>query len=201
MRTINSEEIYTGKGKTIIDLFIEDELKGFKEPTRRGLKKGEKVGFPRTKMVATIYTGISDLKQKEIADIVGTTHAQIRLWNTEREFKSVAVQMRKKFEDFFDSNMIKRGITPIFVGLNLHPDIERFLLKKTFSFVLKKMKNDKDRLKAHILYSSQQATLNLVGEIFTKLLSWNDYDIKAHVHGILAVLLEVKRYQNIIDAL
>jgi hypothetical protein len=74
----------------IIEEFLHYEMNNYKEPTRRGTPKGEKVGFSSKKHFACILVGITNYKLKYIAKKSDVSYGMLRKWNTDPNFTDEA---------------------------------------------------------------------------------------------------------------
>ncbi len=76
--------------KTLLQDFIRKRYKAYTSPKRKGTKKGEAIGFSRSKYHATLYF-LFDTKRPEnkliyLAKLVGESHNLIRKWHIEESF-------------------------------------------------------------------------------------------------------------------
>lgn len=85
--------------------FMDRELTGFVEPQRKGITRGEKIGFSRKKTIAAILRGVTTFNLRHIGDAIETTASYIRYWNTESAFKNEAGEMRKKFKAYLQAQI------------------------------------------------------------------------------------------------
>ena len=69
------------------------------EPTRKGTPKGYKIGFTRTKEMASILVGVTNLKIKKIAESCEVSYGLLRKWKTEDDFKSRSKEHCQKFAE------------------------------------------------------------------------------------------------------
>ncbi len=79
--------------------FILYQLHNYREPTRAGTPKGDKIGFSRDKYYASILCGITNFNLQKIAEISNTSHGVIRKWRTEKDFKAACDQHCSDFVD------------------------------------------------------------------------------------------------------
>jgi len=85
---MNMEYIYTGTKKsepTLLEKFLNEKLKNYMEPQRKGTPKGEPIGFSKQKYQATLLL-MADMKQKDIAELIGVSYGLLRRWRTEKKF-------------------------------------------------------------------------------------------------------------------
>jgi hypothetical protein len=73
-----------------IEEFLRYEMHTYKEPTRRGTPKGEKVGFSSKKHFACTLVGITNFKLKDLAKKSDVSYGMIRKWNTDPNFTDEA---------------------------------------------------------------------------------------------------------------
>ena len=93
--------------------FIAEKSVVYEEPERKGTPRGEKIGFPKKKYLASLFVGISNFKAKDLAEGLqkhGLTHGLIRKWKTEDDFKkdgkwqaSIGIRGRHVYLGFFDT--------------------------------------------------------------------------------------------------
>ena len=62
--------------------YIDDELKTVQEPQRKGIPKGEKIGFSKRRVTAAILRGLIRLSLKDISYLIKTTSSIVGLWVT-----------------------------------------------------------------------------------------------------------------------
>lgn len=100
--------------KTLLMNFIVESLAGYQNPTRRGVRKGQKIGFSQTKYAAALfelYDYVTPSAQEiagtlgELARNLKTTPHVIWQWRTEKEY-------RERVE-FFASEFCKRFMQAI----------------------------------------------------------------------------------------
>ncbi len=84
---------------TLLEKFIQEKLKGYTEPQRKGTPKGQQIGLSRQKYLASLLM-LTNIQQKEIADWIGVSFALIRKWNTEQIFKE---EVERHSRDFVES--------------------------------------------------------------------------------------------------
>jgi len=88
------ENKYTGTIKnepTFLQKFINEKLNSYVEPQRKGTPRGEPIGFSKQKYKATLLL-MTNMKQKEIAELIGVSYGFLRRWRTEKKF----LEMTKK---------------------------------------------------------------------------------------------------------
>jgi len=88
------ENKYTGTVKnepTFLQKFINEKLNSYVEPQRKGIPRGEPIGFSKQKYKATLLL-MTNRKQKEIAELIGVSYGFLRRWRTEKKF----LEMTKK---------------------------------------------------------------------------------------------------------
>jgi len=82
--------------------FIEEKIGSYLEPTRWGTPRGDPIGFPRVKCLATLLA-LTTHSQKDIARGIGLSYGVLRKWRSEAEFKQLIQQHRAELvERFFD---------------------------------------------------------------------------------------------------
>jgi hypothetical protein len=91
---MNMANIYTGTKKsepTFLEKFINEKLNNYVEPQRKGTPRGEPIGFSKQKYQATLLL-MADMKQQDIAELIGVSYGLLRRWRTEKKF----LEMTKK---------------------------------------------------------------------------------------------------------
>jgi hypothetical protein len=85
---------------TIISQFFDERIANYRPPVRKGLKRGEKIGFPLPKERAVLYTMVG-LPQKEISEILGMSFSLVRHWCCEPQFKHKVDEYSSEIEKRF----------------------------------------------------------------------------------------------------
>jgi len=83
--------------------FIAEKSVVYEEPERKGTPRGEKIGFPKKKYLASLFVGITNFKPKDLAEGLqkqGLTHGLLRKWKTEDDFKDQAEEHAEEFTSF-----------------------------------------------------------------------------------------------------
>lgn len=73
---------------TILSDEINSRLRGYIEPKRPGIKKGEKIGHSKIKYMAALILGATNFSQKELAELLGISYSSLRQWNMEADFRA-----------------------------------------------------------------------------------------------------------------
>lgn len=73
-----------------IEEFLRYKMHTYKEPTRRGTPKGEKVGFSSKKHYACVLVGITNYKLKDIAKKSDVSYGMLRKWKADPDFTDEA---------------------------------------------------------------------------------------------------------------
>jgi hypothetical protein len=81
---------------TLLGRFIQEKLEGYEEPTRQGVRRGDKVGFPRKKLHAGLLA-LTCASLREQAAEAGIKYDLLRKWRSEPEFKEMVNQHRYAF--------------------------------------------------------------------------------------------------------
>jgi hypothetical protein len=88
--------------RKLLPRFIAEKLADYTEPSKKGVPKGDPVGFSRTKYHATLLA----LRQKLLADEEGleeqakelkVSYGVLRKWRSEQQFKEMVAQREKEF--------------------------------------------------------------------------------------------------------
>jgi hypothetical protein len=99
IESIIQEEGKGGLIKEYLYFKMFDPQAKYKEPTRKGTPKGEKIGFPSKKYFASILVGITNRKVKDIAQQSDVSYGLLRKWKTESDFKALAENHCSEFVD------------------------------------------------------------------------------------------------------
>ena len=84
-----------------LDNFINERLSQHKEPTRKGVPKGEPIGPPRHKVHASLLCGLTALTLKDISWELGISYDLLMKWNTQEDFQSLMEGHVDYFTDYF----------------------------------------------------------------------------------------------------
>ena len=98
--TMIKQEIDMEQEKSLLQDFITGEIENFQDPERRGVRKGEKIGFTKNKSIACLLTGLLNTTPKKLAGEYGKnlfTYALLRKWRSEPEFKTEAENFATEF--------------------------------------------------------------------------------------------------------
>ncbi len=85
---------------TLLESFIEQKAKAYTEPSRRGMSKGQRIGFSKKKYLATLYMLTAD-KQITMAMELGISYGLLRKWKTEESFMAMVRKHCREFADIF----------------------------------------------------------------------------------------------------
>ena len=90
--------------KKLLDLFhkwADPQLEKYEEPERVGVPRGEPVGFSAKKFHAALAMVLKpSFTLAEIADLVGVSSGQVRVWRTEEPFKKLAEELQVGFLNY-----------------------------------------------------------------------------------------------------
>jgi hypothetical protein len=98
---MNMENIYTGTKKsepTFLEKFINEKLNSYVEPQRKGTPRGEPIGFSKQKYQATLLL-MFDMKQQDIAELIGVSYGLLRRWRTEKKFLELTEKHCNEFRE------------------------------------------------------------------------------------------------------
>lgn len=124
LRHRKGEDVPPGR----LGAYLEEKLDKHQEPSREGTPRGEKIGFPRKKYLASILLGITNRKLKEVAEACGVSYGLLRKWRTETDFQEGCENHRHDFvikiverikeeisigEKLFDDYFNDRGPDPL----------------------------------------------------------------------------------------
>lgn len=94
---------------SIINDFVEENVKEHMEPQRKGTPKGDSIGFSLKKNKAALLS-LTYFKQSTIAETMGVSHALIRKWHTEDDFLRTIDKLCKEFADrYLDIILEEKG--------------------------------------------------------------------------------------------
>lgn len=85
----------------ILDDFISERLSQHKEPTRKGVPKGEPIGPPRHKVHASILCALTALTLKDISSELEVSYDLLMKWNTQEDFQSLMEGHVDNFTAYF----------------------------------------------------------------------------------------------------
>lgn len=97
-------------GRTLLMDFIVEKLAAYKTPVRRGVPKGQKIGFSRTKYAAALFDlyDYSRPASQEIAGTLGTLAGNLKTtphviwqWRTEEEYRDRVASFAAEFCERF----------------------------------------------------------------------------------------------------
>jgi hypothetical protein len=121
--------------------FIEERIRYFDEPERRGTPKGDPIGPGKVKYAASLFSAIFGYDLKEIAMGCGVSYGVLRKWRSEEPFKKLVEDHRQGFvlywtDELFMNLLARREKEDEFLegkeiedvpSLPFHfPDTERF---------------------------------------------------------------------------
>jgi hypothetical protein len=75
----------------------EDPKSRYREPTRRGTLKGDKIGFTKRKYYASILVALTNWTLKDIAEKSEVSYGLLRKWKTEDDFKAEIETHQREF--------------------------------------------------------------------------------------------------------
>jgi hypothetical protein len=93
---------------SLLDSFICRRFNAYKEPQRKGVPKGEKIGVSPKKYLAALLS-LKNLKQKYIAEIANSTHNSVRKWNTEDDFLDLTDNFKTEYAEYVIKHLKKRS--------------------------------------------------------------------------------------------
>lgn len=89
---------------TLLGNFVDEKVLRYVEPSREGTPRGETIGFSAVKYGASLY-GLTNYKQKQIAENLKISHGLLRKWHTEEPFKEAVDKHCREFSEVFIKNM------------------------------------------------------------------------------------------------
>jgi hypothetical protein len=95
--------------KKLLELFhkwADPQLEKYDEPERVGVPRGEPVGFSAKKFHAALAQVLKPaFTVAEIADLVGVSAGQVRVWRTEEPFKKLADKLQAEFLSYMSDQL------------------------------------------------------------------------------------------------
>lgn len=88
------------KTRNLIELFIQGRVEDHPEPQRAGKTKGEKIGFPQSKYLAALLSGLTRRDLKVVCAECGVSYGLLRKWRTEPDFKELVKGEQRMFAEF-----------------------------------------------------------------------------------------------------
>lgn len=101
------EKIPQENTRTLLGRFVQEKTQQYIEPLREGTPRGEPIGLSAVKYGASLY-GLTNIKQKEIAERLDISHGLLRKWHTEEPFKAMIDKHCREFAEVFIRNMRDR---------------------------------------------------------------------------------------------
>jgi hypothetical protein len=104
------EKCHMSSTLSLLQRFVIDKLVSYKEPQRRGIPKGAKIGFSKVKYQAALnflYDTRSSSPLTEgkglaaLAEALGISHDALRHWRGEEDFRNLATFLHVEFSDQF----------------------------------------------------------------------------------------------------
>ncbi|MEE8076889.1 MAG: hypothetical protein V3U06_06540 [Candidatus Binatia bacterium] len=93
------------KPKGLLDAFIQERLSQHREPTRKGVPRGERIGFLRPKYHASLLCALRAVPLKDIAEELGVSHGLLMKWNTEKDFIGLMYTHLTDFTEHFSGSL------------------------------------------------------------------------------------------------
>lgn len=86
--------------------YISEQLKGYIEPQRKGIPRGQPIGMHKNKFTAALLISLTNVKQRQIARDMDINYGLLRKWNSEKEFQKAKSRHRRRFIELFESLVI-----------------------------------------------------------------------------------------------
>jgi len=86
--------------ETLLSTFINDKIASYREPIRKGRKRGEKIGLSKKKYNVTLLFMLKKSLQ-EVSAKIGVSYGVIGVWRTEPEFQSTINRHYQEFAKLF----------------------------------------------------------------------------------------------------
>ena len=84
------------KTSTLLLDFLNGKINKYREPQRRGTRKGEVIGLSLVKYIAALRS-LYKVKIKDVAEQLGVSYGLLRKWRTEKVFKKQVASFEKEF--------------------------------------------------------------------------------------------------------
>lgn len=152
--------------KLLIEVFKEwvtSRMASYQEPTREGTPKGSPIGFSQNKYYAANLMALYNRGLFSLAELsreAGTSHALIRKWRTEQEFKKIAQESFNAFMEFITTHVLE-------CMDNWTPHCERYLAVLKISLVYYLLFKAKLIHKFHENFDTDKSQLLKWLELFT----------------------------------
>ena len=100
---LNSQKNITKNSppRNFLTNYIDEQLRMYAEPQRKGTPRGESIGMGQKKFHACLLS-LSNTMQKDIAEKVGVGYGLVRKWGTEKEFQKAKARLLKQFVEIFE---------------------------------------------------------------------------------------------------
>ncbi len=85
--------------------FIMEKLYSYTPPTRRGTPRGDSIGFPGDKHMAVLFSALTGVTLKKLAQQFKISYGALRNWSTEPEFKQQELKFQDEFTERFIAHM------------------------------------------------------------------------------------------------
>lgn len=79
--------------------FVKKQVAEYKQPERKGVPKGERIGLSKKKYEVSLYM-VTDLQHRDIKDRTGVSESLIRKWRTEDDFRKQLERNQKQFASY-----------------------------------------------------------------------------------------------------
>lgn len=111
--------------ETLLSTFINEKITSYREPVRKGRKRGEKIGLSRQKYYASLLF-LLRMTLQEVSERTGVPHGVIGVWRTQQEFRDTINRHYEEFTILFLERIRQRVMEQfiLFSGHLQHP-IER----------------------------------------------------------------------------
>lgn len=90
---------------TFLYRFVDKTISAYREPERKGIKRGDEIGYSKVKLLAAVLRGTTNWDLKQLASKLGISHFMSRQWAAEDKFKAKAEGYCSEFAD-----ILRKGI-------------------------------------------------------------------------------------------
>lgn len=87
-----------GEQGTLLSRYINEQSAAYREPARRGTRRGETIGYSRKKYAAALLC-LYGWEVKTTAEVAGVSYGLLRKWRTEEEFRALIDRHAEEFSN------------------------------------------------------------------------------------------------------
>ncbi len=129
--------------------FFNEKIESHREPSRKGVKKGEKIGYPVAKLKSALLT-VFGKTQKEVSDTLKISFPLVRKWHSEKDFQNLTknlsneleIRFLSKFEDLTRLFSEDLPFPSVFREFGHSDDYGPALTERIIKIILKRVEDD-----------------------------------------------------------